>query len=474
MNAKISDQLKIAAETGNVDLLYAVIQDDPNVLENIDKQQFVETPLHIAASMGHRPFAIEVMNLKPSFALKLNPQGFSPIHLAMQNLALHNGLEHLVLRFVDMNKDLVKIKGREGFTLLHFAVQIGQVELVAKFLIDCPESVEYLTVREETALHIAVKNEQYEVFEVLVIWLKTNKQRGGNKLEKKILNQKDEDGNTILHLSALHSEPQMIRLLVKTRINLNATNLEDKTALDMAVNVDNIVLPKKQNVDNIERILLRAGAKYSQQITSAPTLVHHKLRSYTTIFHEMVTWITRIKRDITEEQRSTWLLVATIVATSTYQLIVSPPGGFYQANASDNNVNNITSSNSTITNTNPGNVGKSILSKKDFFSFSILNLLSFFISIISMLFLSIPSRPCQSLLVLFPVLFFACCYLDSMKRISPTRVNSYVVAIMVYSIQFVLLIFCAICVYSILQLRRNVKKLSKPLDAAQTTVGQNH
>lgn len=254
----------------------------------------------------------------------------------------------------------------------------------------------------------------------------------------------------------------MIRLLVKTRINLNAKNLKDKTALDMAA----------ANVD-IERILLSAGAKSCQQITSAPTLVH-TLRSSTTIFQKMLTWISRIRRDITEEQRNTWLLVATIVATSTYQSIVSPPGGVYQANASDNNVN-ITSSNSTITNTNPGNVGKSVLSKEDFFSFSFSNMLSFFVSIIAILFLSIPSRPFEGLLVLIPVVFFVSCYLDSLNRISPTRINSIVVDITVYSILlFVMLIFLAISGYSILQLRRSAKKFSKPLDATQTTVGQIH
>jgi hypothetical protein len=80
------DRLKAAAQTGDIDLLYTVIQDDPSILENIDIISFVETPLHIAASLDHMPFANEIMNLKPSFAWKLNPQGFSPIHLAMQKV----------------------------------------------------------------------------------------------------------------------------------------------------------------------------------------------------------------------------------------------------------------------------------------------------------------------------------------------------------------------------------------------------
>jgi len=202
------DRLKAAAEAGDIDHLYTVIQDDPYILERIDSIPFVETPLHIAASMGHFEFAIEIMNLKPSFALKLNPQGFSPIHLAMQN-----NQELMVYGFVSINKDLVRVKGREGITPLHFASQIGNVRMLVNFLYWCPESIESLTVRRETALHIAVKNEQYEALQVLVSWLKKNTRRGAQKLENQILNQWDKAGNTILHISALCSDPQVILIL---------------------------------------------------------------------------------------------------------------------------------------------------------------------------------------------------------------------------------------------------------------------
>jgi len=147
------DRLKAATEAGNIDILYAVIQIDSSILEIIDLNQFVETPLHIAASRGHVWFAIEVMNLKPSFAWKLDPQGFSPIHLAMQN-----DQKRMVSRFVEINKYLVRVQGREGLTPLHFASQIGDVELLAKLLFACPDSIQDVTVGDETALHIAVKN----------------------------------------------------------------------------------------------------------------------------------------------------------------------------------------------------------------------------------------------------------------------------------------------------------------------------
>jgi len=199
-------RLYAAALNGNIDQLYTVIQDDPSILDEIDSKTFVETPLHIAAYLGHIPFAVEIMNLKPSFAWKLNPQGFSPIHLAMQNNQIR-----MVYRFVRFEKDVVRVNGREGLTPLHFASQIGEVDLLAEFLYRCPESIRYMTVGGETALHIAIKNGQFGALQVLVRWLKTNERKGAQGLENEILNWPDEAaGNTILHIAALSSESQVI------------------------------------------------------------------------------------------------------------------------------------------------------------------------------------------------------------------------------------------------------------------------
>ncbi|AET02365.1 putative ankyrin repeat-containing domain, PGG domain-containing protein [Medicago truncatula] len=402
-----SDRLKAAALTGDIDLLYTVIQDDPSILEHIDLITFVETPLHTAASMGHLRFATEVMNLKPSFAWKLDLQGFSPIHLALQN-----NQKPMVYRFVDINKDLVRVKGREGLTPLHFASQNGEVDLLVCFLLLCPESIEYLTVRQETALHIAVKNEQFEALQVLVGWLKENCKRGAENLENNILNQRDEDGNTILHISALSSELQALQLLVSTGINLKEKNLENKTALDIT------------STPEMKSILLSVGAKHSIEVADAPTRAHRlRLMATTkTMSNKLVSEITRTRSDMTEEQRNIWLIVATLIATAMYQSVLSPPGGVYQISAGDNNLN-ITSSNSTIS--TPKNVGRSVLSGYLFSQFSICNLFSFLSSAITIIIMA--SSSTQSGIFVYTLMSsFLPCYLICMLQISPTDVNTVI------------------------------------------------
>jgi ankyrin repeat protein len=196
------DILRPAAEEGNIDLLYNVLKNKPSILEDIDSEQLVETPLHIAASKGHIPFATEIMNLKPSFALKLNPEGLSPIHLAIQN-------KRMMLCFVGMNKDLVRVKGKGGRTPLHLASEIGDVDILYELLLACPDSLEDVTVWGETALHIAAKNNNYDAIRLLVYFLRKNKGRGAEMVEYKILNQKDELGNTILHISVEKKIPKV-------------------------------------------------------------------------------------------------------------------------------------------------------------------------------------------------------------------------------------------------------------------------
>jgi hypothetical protein len=49
--------LAVASEKGDIDLLYTVLKNKPTILEDIDSEQLVETPLHIAVSKGHIPYS---------------------------------------------------------------------------------------------------------------------------------------------------------------------------------------------------------------------------------------------------------------------------------------------------------------------------------------------------------------------------------------------------------------------------------
>lgn len=101
--------LEAAAKSGNIDLLYELIHEDPYVLHKIAHVPFVDTPLHVAAVAGETEFAMEIMNLKPSFARILNADGFTPLHLAVDHSHFW-----FVLEVIKVDPSLVRLKGRQG------------------------------------------------------------------------------------------------------------------------------------------------------------------------------------------------------------------------------------------------------------------------------------------------------------------------------------------------------------------------
>ncbi|XP_059441851.1 uncharacterized protein LOC132174175 [Corylus avellana] len=238
MDQSFRDAL-LAAQQGSVDALYTLIHSDAKVLDRIDEIPFVDTPLHVAAYAGHTRFAMEIVRLKPSFIRKLNQNGFTPVHLALQN-----DQTQLLHRLLDVDDHLVRVQGREGVTLLHYAAQTGNIYLLAEFQKVCPMSIKDVTIRGETALHIALNYNQLEAFELLIRWLQQTTFEDSALWEKKLLNWKDEEGKTVLHIAAMKTLPQVVRWLLDARIDTNATNLAGFTALN--------ILEGQTQIDNNE------------------------------------------------------------------------------------------------------------------------------------------------------------------------------------------------------------------------------
>ncbi|KAI7980633.1 Ankyrin repeat-containing protein BDA1 [Camellia lanceoleosa] len=195
-------RLNTAAEGEDIDGSYECIREHPHILDNIDNIPFVDTPLHIAAAAGSTDFALGMMNLKPSFVMKLNPDGLSPLHLALRNRCFET-----VRQLISFDKELIRVKGRQSYTALHYVALRNEFDCLAEFLCACPAAIEDRTSRDETALHIAVKSSNSEASEVLLGWMRRTHRQ-------KILNRKDNEGNTVLHIAVFTSQPQACYLSI--------------------------------------------------------------------------------------------------------------------------------------------------------------------------------------------------------------------------------------------------------------------
>ncbi|EOY18338.1 Ankyrin repeat-containing protein [Theobroma cacao] len=293
----MDESLRSAALSGNIDALYALIEEDADVLRRIDEMEFVDTPLHIAAAAGHTEFARELMNLKPSFARKLNQSGSSPLHLALQNKQ-----EKMVDDLLSIDKNLVRVKGREGYTPLHHAAREGNDSLLTKFLEKCPSSILDVTVRNETALHIAAKYNKLEALKAILEWLPIS-------FHGSIINSEDKDGNTVLHIAASNNQTQMIKLLIQSkRVLKGKVNQSGSTALQ--------VLEAQARDDSRESVNILKRAKVPAYII-IEKMFSPKIRGYIEIMTEI--------REMKTETVNTLLVVLSLILTMTYQAVLSPP-----------------------------------------------------------------------------------------------------------------------------------------------------
>ena len=186
-----------AARTGNTSSLHALLDEDPLILERGSLASIAETCLHIATLAGSVNFVKEIMSFKPQLAMRVNRDGFSPIHMASAN-----GYVDIVKELLMSNKELGRQKSADGRTALHFAAITGRVDVLRELINSCPECKVDLTDRDESALHIALKNNQVEAFEMLLGMLKEINTEEITRL----VNAKDHDGNSILHIAVARKQ----------------------------------------------------------------------------------------------------------------------------------------------------------------------------------------------------------------------------------------------------------------------------
>ncbi|KAJ9190363.1 hypothetical protein P3X46_001578 [Hevea brasiliensis] len=251
-----------------------------------------------------------------------------PLHLASAE-----GHTQIVKALLIQDKDVCLARDQDGRTPLHLAAMRGRVEAIQELVCASSESISVL-LDGDRVLHLCVKYNHLDALKLLVPMLNDD-----------FINLRNQDGNTILHLAAMLNQLETIRYLlslpeVKERLNnLNGMGL---TALDLLEQC-----PRDFKSLEIRGVLMEAGAEravnlnsnLSPQPTSAIISIAPETAVNSTKRSEAKSWFGKCMKHLqydVEESRGALMVVATVIATVTFQAAMNPPGGVWQQNFANN------------------------------------------------------------------------------------------------------------------------------------------
>ncbi|KAE9585504.1 hypothetical protein Lal_00018069 [Lupinus albus] len=286
---------------------------------------FIGTSLHKAALLGQIEFCEVVLDIKPCLATEVDSEGRCPLHLASLE-----GHTEVVKALLVTNSDVCLIRDKDGNLPIHLAASRGHIRVIEELIITKPESIGMLTIHG-SVLHLCVMYNHFEAFNFLLQLVRGSQQQ--------VLNFKDKEGNTVLHLAVRLRQIKTLKYLLslqEIRTAANTLNMTGQTALDM------LDLSQRDFISLvIEQILIETGAQRSTNIATPQQPTYSPNMANEVESHEQSRWkrwenfwakYLQYQGNWIEETRGTLMVVATVIATMTFQSALNPPGGVWQEN----------------------------------------------------------------------------------------------------------------------------------------------
>jgi ankyrin repeat protein len=172
----------------------------------------------------------------PNLIKERDNEGMSPLSYAA-SIGYLNGVRYLLTKLTDYKYE----RDRNGFFPIHTASSKGHIEVIQEFLQQCPDSIELLNYQGQNILHVVAMSGKAKVVSSMLEM---------PELEM-LINEKDGDGNTSLHLASKGSHPKAVSILTwDKRVDLNLLNKGGRTALDIATgNYSGMIPPFRQVCD---------------------------------------------------------------------------------------------------------------------------------------------------------------------------------------------------------------------------------
>ncbi|XP_021715262.1 ankyrin repeat-containing protein NPR4-like [Chenopodium quinoa] len=332
-----------AALKGDKNYLVELLKKDELALDRciIEKScTYMQSPLHIAVEMNHLDFVKQILERKPKLAEVVDQMKRStPLHIA----AATKGSLEIVKKLLEVKPNMCFVHDQDGMTPLHVAAVNGNTDVLEEFLKKKRQAALERTTRGETILHLCVKNCQLKTLKALV----------EITYDLELLNSQDSDGNTVLHLAVAYKEKEMVRFLIEQGDNIdkNVMNKKDKTirdVFDLTKNkkdskvkkahenklklccwYNNLLGKKGRNKEDEEEKLPNSE---DEQLREANEEIKDMLKKNNTIRAEKVLKRSKDEKWL-EEQNTALMVVASCIATLSFQVGINPPGSVWQDNS---------------------------------------------------------------------------------------------------------------------------------------------
>ncbi|KAL1205035.1 Ankyrin repeat-containing protein ITN1 [Cardamine amara subsp. amara] len=317
--------------------------------------------LSLAISNGSTGIAGIILERSPDLARENAWVVRGGIQSTLLHYACDRGDLELTSILLGMDQRLEEALNPEGLSPLHLAVLRGSVAILEEFLDKVPLSFSTLTPSEETVFHLAARNENMDAFVFMAESLGINSQI--------LLQQTDENGNTVLHVAAsvAGDAPEYI--------DYNMDVMDSSLKKERSHNLIRYIVSKKivdimyQNKMGLAAFQLLPGQAQDFEllskwlrfgtVTSEEVYIENNEARINTHDEEVIELLTLIGMNTTEivekkkkkklaekkgresleyemhiealqNARNTIAVVAVLIASVAYAGGINPPGGVYQ------------------------------------------------------------------------------------------------------------------------------------------------
>ncbi|KAF8039212.1 hypothetical protein BT93_B1691 [Corymbia citriodora subsp. variegata] len=321
-NRESKSPMCVAIETGILEVLKLLLELLPEEFPEVLPEALVPSalanfalsmpPAHVAVmhrKMGKPDFQdmlIEMWNKTPALLLCPDRGHRTPLHLAAYTNYL-DGVKFMMEKFPRSPLD----QDRKGYLPIHIACKMDHVRIVEELHKLWPDPAEFRDIRGENILHVSAR---YGCIATVKYVLKSPQ-------FAHLINARDTNLNTPLHLAALSWQPSVLLLLARDgRVDLKLVNANNMTALDEVQEaIEEIDAPFRKKLTRI--ILALAGTPRSRDLAI-------RKETYESLEKEM----TPPALDRLKEEANTRMLVATVMAGMTFASSFLVPGGYNSSN----------------------------------------------------------------------------------------------------------------------------------------------